>query len=109
MTNPCNPVTPPNQMVGIIDPCATLPLLQHALFNLMTQPFVEVRMPDGATARYAQSSMTQLREQIAMLRGMCNDNGTPRCGGQAQQWQYRRPAGAPLGPAGFGPSRYRGF
>ena len=98
--DPCNapPAAPFAGQLAITDPCSLLPLLQGALFQLLTQPYSKIRFPDGREMEFKQASIPALQAQIASLRGMCNDNGTPRHGPQGRQALHHRPAGAFLGP-----------
>lgn len=86
--NPCN--TPPPISLGIIEPCAMLPHLRQALFELIGgKARARVRMGEQELA-FHPANIAELRKEITKLEQMCHANGTPNNGPRAVLVGHRR-------------------
>ena len=101
MTNLCQPTNAP---LSITSPCAMLPLLRGALFELIGgKARARVRMGEQELA-FHPANIAELRKEIMRLEAICTSDGQPDNRGRAMG-TLRRQAGSLGFPNGF--NRYR--
>ena len=97
--NPCSPPSTPSM---IDNPCAMLPILRGALYDLMTgKTRSQVRFGENWLS-FHNGNVKELRAEIRKLETICL-NGQPSNAGRATQVGHFNPA---LASYGFGRNRY---